>query len=902
MKITTKISLLISGFILAGLVPGLAQAQVPAHQTTLLSPLSFTNRAQCALDSEKPTSSILVMIDGYNAGKLANSVAKLQGLVPEEYSNKAMKEFRLSVAYMTLNIMNKMIRGQLPVLPTNLKTAQLPKYVDASVRCEKAGNNCSDMNQYLAGIWARAGKRAELTAYDRFTQDNFPLHASKDRLGCYYIKKFSALQGHLHNSEVNKSNLQDIALAYLNEADYLTGCFDSDDKLPNRFVTLQIDWETNKNSLNIQGFDFWNSLKIYLSWAWRNTNEVELLSPSFGRLFRSIALEESLMFSPNGCKSMTKPSCDSEYLSTNSVRELAKLSDSVTPEQFDNVPVGTELELLEKGVRGVNNDFLGTQSHDTAQGWLQNFRKNLIQSRALIKTRYQSAIMHLNILQDQLGTAVLASSLNKEIASYGSSENLMNELYYLCTEVRLAGDNSLDFLKSNIDRIAELKNMTQMQYSERRTVREHLDFFNQLTTPILAACNQLEKQNYWNKENYTVNKSGFSAWAKEMLQIGTEANAAPFVATVFTGKPMLSWSGQTAAGAQIICSSAIDCARLAVKSVVDLYAVSVYADALIPLAGKSSDPNLFNPYSELTTCKMYDPWFQTQRMNKVFMIDLANTALFGWNVLPIYLDVNFTAPKVASFNQLMKNGVLKFDPRLEKSKAQTSLVADFGPLLGAPCAVSLNNNGIKHYNFYSFSGLTVNYCDSKQKTEVISLKATDFANGANNERTFCGGCTLNFTAVAAASTATWSGGVNPAKFIVYLFRTFQKYFKAKKDKVNIPREWTVNAAYAAEVYKKYGEIPSHCVDMLGKGLNCFSDTCAAKAAQYIEQTYNAKVHSAYVHNNGDYQGLATDTVLRTNLCEGDISVTAYCNENRLEKFRVTNVYGWSKSCRRALGK
>ncbi|AFY00426.1 hypothetical protein [Bdellovibrio bacteriovorus] len=884
-------------------LPALSRAEVPAHQTSLLSPLKFTNRAQCALDSEKPTSSIMIMIDGYNAGKTANSVAKLRGLNTEEYSNKAMKEFRLSVAYMTLNIMNKMIRGQLPVLPMNLKTADLPKYLQANHSCEASGGNCSELNDYLSQIWARAGKRADLLAFDRFTQANFPLHSSKDRLGCYYIKKFSALQGHLQNPEVNQANLQDIALAYLNEADYLTGCFNADDSLNNRFVTLQIDWETNANSLAQQGFDFWNSLKIYLSWAWRHTNEVEQLSPNFGRIFRSIALEESIMFTPNGCKSMTKPSCDSEYLSANSIRELAKIS-GPTPEHFDTVPGGTDAEMLEKGVRGVNNDFLGTQSFDSAQEWLANFRKNVIQSRALMKTKYQAAITNLNLLQDQLGSAVLSTVVSKDISAHRGNEAMMNELYYMCTEIRLAGDETLDFLKTDIERIAQLKNMTQMQYSDRRSLQEHVNFFKAVSSQVLPFCNELEKQNYWNKSGYTVNKSGFAPWAKEMMQLQANPEEAKFIPTAFNNQALLSWNNQSVSGAQAICYSSVDCTRLMVKSMVDLYAVSTYADALVPLAGKTSDPNLFNPYSELKTCKMYDPWFQTQRMNKVLMVDLANTALFGWNILPIYVDVNFTAPKVASFNQLVKEGKIKFDPRVEKSKMQTSLVADFGPLLGAPCAVSLNSNGIKNYNFYSFSGLTVNYCDSKQSNEVVSNNPSDFATGAKTARSFCGGCTLNFTAVAAASTSTF-GVVNPAKFVVYLFRTFQKYFSAKKDKVNIPKSWEVNAAYAAEVYKKYGQIPTHCVDQLSKGLKCFRDSCAAKAADVFEKAYNTKVHEVYIREDDDSQWPPSDTKeawIKSDLCKGEAVIRFTCNERRVENFRTHSMYGFHKSCRRAMGK
>ncbi|KHD90050.1 MAG: hypothetical protein OM95_00580 [Bdellovibrio sp. ArHS] len=890
--------------------PALSPAQqIPAHQTSLLSPLPFTNRAQCALDSEKPTTSIFVMIDGYNAAKVANSVAKLSGQDTAAFSAKAMKEFRLSVAYMTLNIMNKMVRGYLPVLPANLKAASLPRYLQVSRACEQSkGAACTGLQDYLSQLWQNAGNRSAILSMDGFTSANFPLHSSKDRLGCYYVKKFSALQGHLHNAEVTAANLQDIALAYMNEADYITSCFDTDDSLSNRFVTLQLDWATNPKSLDIQGFDFWNSLKIYMSWAWRHTNELEVMSPTFGKLFKSIALEEAVLYTPNGCRSMTAPSCDNQYLSINSLRELAKASGGNNNEFFDTVPVGTDAELLEKGVRGVNNDFLGTQSFDKAEEWLGSFRKNLIQSRGIMKNKYQSAITHLNLLQDQLGVQGLTTLVQTAIQNEGSSDQVMNELYYMCTEIRLAGDETLDFLKTDIERIAQLKNLTQMPYSEKRSLPEHVNFFKEVSSRILPLCNELEKTNFWNKSGYTVNKQGFAPWAKDMLQItGNEESGEKFVPATFSGMPLLSWKTQTGSSSanQVICYNSIDCTRLLIKSMVDLYAVSTYADALIPLAGKSSDPNLFNPYSELKTCKMYDPWFQTQRMNKVFMADLANTALFGWNILPIYIDVNYKAPRVASFKQLVQDGTIKFDPRFEKSKIQTSVVADFGPLVGAPCAVSLNNNGLRTFNFYAFSGITLNYCDSKQQTEVISNNPSDFANGKENARSFCGGCTMNFMAVAGASTSSF-GVINPAKFVVYIVRAFQKFFNAKKDKVNIPKSWNVNAAYAAEVYKKYGQIPSHCVEQLGKGLRCFSDTCAAKAAAIFEETFNTRVHSVYIVDDNQERGYISDSSpreawIRSDLCKGDSIVRFTCNERKLEDTKVHSMRGFHKSCRQAIG-
>lgn len=882
-------------------------AQVDSNnKVSLLNPLTFTNRAQCAIDSEKPTDSIFVMIDGFNAGKIGHSVAKLNGWNPEEYSKKAMQEFRLGVGFLATTIMNKLTRGHLPLLPLNIKTSGLAKYQTVSALCEQSPNDCSELNNYIAEIWRNAGARKQLEAIDTFTKKHFPLHAEKDRIACYYVKRFSPLQGQLHSPEVNQTNLQEIALAYLNESDYITHCLDADDSLENRYATLQIDWSTNQNSLSQQGFDYWNSFKIYMSWAWRYSREIYAMSPVFGRLFESIALEESIVFAPNGCRSMVKPACDSAYLSENSLRELAKIN-AKSVEHAKNVPDGVQQELINKGVRAVNDDFLGTRGMNTASEWLGNFRKNLVQTRGQFKSKYQSAILNLNLIQDHLGASFIAESISNDFKQYSSNPQLMNEYYYLCTELRLAGDDKIDFLKTRIDKIAELKNMTQEMYSDRRKISDHITYFSNLSSQVLPICDQLEKSNFWNKGDYLVNKSGFAPWAKEMLSIQSSDTEIPVAKSFKVSAPLLSWKNRNVTGESAICYTGADCARLSVKSIIDLYAVATYADALVPLAGKLSTPNLFNPYSELNSCKIYDPWFNTRRMNKAFMSDLANTALFGWNILPIYFDATASAPRVASFNQLVNDGIIKFDPRLENSNVQKSMVADFGPLVGAPCAIALNNNGLKNFNFYSFTGLTVNYCDSKESSEIIGNNPNDFINGKQKARTLCAGCTLNFNAVASAASSTVVGTFNPAKLLVYLFRTFSRYHDAKEDKVNIPKSWTVNPAYAAEVYKKYGTIPSHCVDQLGKGLACYSNMCAAQAAKYFEVTFGKKVHEVFVRSqDGDSTQHATignlEAWVQSDICKGETVIKFYCDERKPERFSVQSVYGFSKACRNVIGR
>lgn len=107
------------------------------------------------------------------------------------------------------------------------------------------------------------------------------------------------------------------------------------------------------------------------------------------------------MLTPNGCKSLTPPKCNNEYLSMNSVREFAKVSMN-SFSAYEYVPKNLAQETLNKGVRSINDDFLGTRSFETANDWLQNFRKNLIQNRGMLKSKFMSSIGNLGIIKEKV--------------------------------------------------------------------------------------------------------------------------------------------------------------------------------------------------------------------------------------------------------------------------------------------------------------------------------------------------------------------------------------------------------------------------------------------------------------------------------------------------------------------
>lgn len=144
-----------------------------------LNELRITNRAQCAVDSEAPTDTAFLIIDGYNAGKLGNSLAKNLGLDTAETSQETMKEFRLSLTHMSLVIFNKLMNGRLPLLPSNINEKTALKNYSEQVKLCKDKIYCSDLSSYIAKLWALSEDSdvvpgaPEWKAVDNFSKNNF---------------------------------------------------------------------------------------------------------------------------------------------------------------------------------------------------------------------------------------------------------------------------------------------------------------------------------------------------------------------------------------------------------------------------------------------------------------------------------------------------------------------------------------------------------------------------------------------------------------------------------------------------------------------------------------------------------------------------------------------------------
>lgn len=883
---------------------------VLAGHTLPFNELRYTNRAQCAVDSDLPTTSAFTIVDGYNAGRVSYALAKNFGTDADAAAAEGMKEFRLALSGLQGQIIEKLLRGQLPLLPLNLDEKQvdtnLKNYRRLALSC---GENvfCPQLKDYIQTIWSESLKPANagtgLQKLDAYKATNYVPSTLQGKSTCLYLKKFSPLQGPLQSSGIDVVQLTNLAQTLLDTSKFVDACQSQDPNLDSRNAAVQFDIQVSDMKVwDKIGFDFWNSVKIYLSWAWRYSPELQSWTPKNASIFRNIDLEESILLMPNGCRAITAPKCDNQTLAINAIRELAKKTGTVT--EFDElIPNGPENNLTDRGARAVNDDFLATTSYEKASEWVANFRKNFTQTRWIMKNKVFNANQTMTVIARNYQASELVEAMKPLLLATSVSKELKDEAAYMCLEWRLSADQKLDFLRTDIDRIAQLETMAQVNQGVGLPIDQQIGYFQALSNALSPLCEQLEQSQFFRETNYTTDWKGLEAWAKELTKSSMPQtageNPAPFLAYVPATGPFLTLGTDRA----VLCANPMDCARRIFKAAVDLYAASTYAEAFLPVANTPTSADVFNPYAELKACKVYDPWFVQNRVRKVFVADLVNTALVGWNPIPLYLDVNFSAPKVTSFNKLVEDGKIKFDPNVQKSKMQAALLADFGPLLGAPCAIQLSPNADKPFNFYAFSGISLNYCKVRAQRDGVAQNPDDIRTTDPKDTSVCAGCTMNFTGVASGIASTTAASTfNPLKFGVYLFRAIYRFVKGMQDKTNIPRSYTINLDNVLEAYKRFGnKIPEFCVEPLSQGLKCFEDICSSKVGNFFEEEFKATPTQITYRNDssrlGDNRKEATVTIAA---CKGTITVPFVCQKSTGSRFGILEEPTGTGDCRQWL--
>ncbi len=853
-----------------------------------LAPITYSNRAGCADDSKSATRSAYVVIDTLNVAKMGWRLALDTNKDPKYLTTEIVHRYKYAVLKLLDNLAMKLLEGKLPLLPSDITDGDVPKrYNEISARCPLDGY-CKELDQYIGEVWENSvGKNpGNVFKVDDFDPANSFINSStvKDkfddvRTGCYYLKKHSELQGHLDTvKKPDVTSLKKLMDSHVKQDEYLAACddFAVQSSLENGAFLFEIvgvkekRWQKNDSKY---GFDFWNSLKLYASWAFRLSPEIGAFQYPFANVFRSVHFEDTLMLFSNGCKSITKPKCENSHLTEQKIRDFAQYDFDRNMSAFDEtkyVADGVTSELIEKPLPSVNQDELDFNQFPSMDEWVKNFRKNMVRTRGMMKGRILDAINTLELTKNYLSISDIISSLKSlkqsvdnwpRVAGENFDEfHVKNQFYYLCSEYLIASDSTLGVLKNDLERVKDLKTLAHVTRDlTTESVASMFDYYEELATQVRGFCSELEAEGFWGSNFQELEKSGFKPWYTEFYYKNSVTANISERRGILEATPLFVHEkfSRTNNAKDIICFDGVDCSRKILESIVNMYTATMYAKTYFSSQKEISAVNMANPYAERVACKVYDPWWKTKKAFFNLITDVSMAAISAVNPTPFYLAADILPKKVTSFNEMLEDGTLKLDPKWDRQRLVGAIGADFGSLLGIPCMVTLSNTkgGIGHLNKYYFAGVSIDACVDHTGSKVIAMSAGDVNVTPEKSVSGCVSCTLNFSnAINIYAVISQVPVLNSA---VYLFRGVLRFFKALRDPINVPRKYVVDINSVVEAHRKNGEIEDDCVSKLRSGKHCMDYSYEKTYADFFQRYYKMAINridkypgGAFIYLNG----------------------------------------------------
>ena len=817
-------------------------SQVLAGGKNITSDLRFTNRAQCALDSKLPSESSLVLLSNMDIGRSLYRLAKVRGEDTNAFTKLGLSKYRYTVLSLLELIHKKLVSNQLPILPSDLSLkTNLTKYSEISQKCSTS-NKCPELDDYLAAIWDSSHlKRPDLSSIDNFNQTNFLNLEEKvpaKALNCSYLKKFTPLEAQLFGTKPTADVLEQIAKATAEVDDYYSDCHDYSAQESLKVSTYEISTEIAKSKrFEVAGFDYWNSMKVFFSWAFRNSKEAQQMAYPFDEIFSSVLIEDSLFMTPNGCKSLVSPKCDPQTINQNSIRMFAKndfQQSAANLDVFRSVPEGATKNLIEDQFPVVNQDILGFANFETADSWTESFRQNFSETRLTMRKKFVTAVNNLSLISKGLRTDNLESTLENYfrpiITSPGPGDTqLKSELYYLCAESAFLSSEDLSYLKPKMDILGKINTSDNLTDSiNSKTLNEIYDYYTKVAEKVNKLCSSFDQSKVFDPD-FIVDKTGFNRWYLDTVYEGKVDSMASILRKVKlqSMKPMLAYGlyASTKDVRDVICIDSTDCARTAIQSIVDIYSVVQYSELFLNIKNEISSSNMLNPYAERTACKVYDPWYKTKASLFAFGTDVAQAAVSSVAPGVIYGNFDLEAGKVTSFNQLVKDGKIQVDPKYEKTKVISTVALDLGSFTHLPCQVSISKSKkMDPSKVLGFRGVTVRACKANEKNAINVETSNEMGETTDKYKAACVQCSLDFEQVSLAVSSAIPFG----RTAFFMARAVIRLYKGMKDPMNVPRSWAVNPYLVRASYDSHGgKIPNDCVRQLIKGKSCMKNACEA---------------------------------------------------------------------------
>lgn len=824
--------------------------------------LQISNAPQCAADMSEPTQSVFLAVSFRDTALILKALAPQIQQDPMTFIQNGNKAFKIKLNLLTEKIIHGLDSGLLPVITTK----------DESL---------------IQKSWEAYKNSAPL-----------PEQTIED-LRCYQVNDINSYYSHLFIRGINQSTLTELAKQYKDNKSRINGCSSENIEANADFYPVfNYDFKVKDAKKWKQvGFDFWGSYKIYLSWAWRNEQSLGSLNQVYNKIFKSVPIEEQVVILSNGCKSLTRPECHSDFLSSTELRTLFTLDrkkldlTSSTLEMRDNIMDNND------SVDQKAQQQLALQAAENK--WVRSFQKSYLGFTQAHKDKLYEA----NKLMSSLTAQVGVGRFNQDLLLSLKDKTQNESLYYLCSEARLLGqEKPLSIFKFDLDFMRQQGSKLNAMLKFGLTVEEMIALYENISPRLAEVCTQFD-QSLRDGNLAQENWSQYRAWYKnylsryKILQTAIENDEEVAEAVVIEKAPQNY--------VKDLCENAVDCARKVIEGVVNINKVLLHSKTFFRTEFVQAP--LFNERAEKVACGLYDPWEAGRLNHKKLLADVGSSLLFGWTSLPIYLDVNFKPKELVSMNKMIEDGHVRFDVGFEKHQVQKSLSLNFGSFLNVPCSIQLSqtkNLQSESANLpYVFSGLSVSACKGNKYDHISSpqQQIDSFKKTPETDRSVCGQCAINFSQVVPLVA---KNSFAPLRFLIRLAESLVRYNTAKNDDTINPRQFNINTKYLVQTYDKYNGIPEQCVSMLTRGLRCQSNMCEALAVKEFEVKTGLEVDSVSLSENTDSVSFGTyeKAYFKVKGCTKEISVPMNCQGNG-SSFYMMSVSKYSlKSCQKELQK
>lgn len=822
--------------------------------------LQISNAPQCAADMSQPTQSVFLAVSFRDTALVLKELAPQIQKDPVTFIKNGNRVFKIKLNLLTEKIIRGLDSGLLPFVQ---------KKDDASVQ----------------------------QAWARFNETPSYALRNLEEIKCYQVNDINSYYSHLFIRGVNQSTLTELAKQYKDGKSRINGCtIENIEANTDFYPVFNYDLKL-KDSKKWQqaGFDFWTSFKIYLSWAWRNDLRQDLLSVDpqaqvYQKIFKSIPIEEQVVLLSNGCKSLTRPECNSDFLSSTELRTLFTLDrkkldlTSSTLEMRDNIMDNND------GVDQKAQQQLALKSAENE--WVRSFQKSYLGFTQAHKDKLYEANKLMSSLTAQVGIRKFNEDLLVSLQDKTQYENL----YYMCSEARLLGqEKPLSIFKFDLDFIKQQGSKLNQMLKFGLTVEEMVALYENISPQLTQICGQFDqslREGGLVEENWTRYRNWYKNYLSryKILKVYLEEDEQNAVQLPDLGPKNY---------VQGLCANAVDCARNVIEGVVNINKVLLHSKTFF--RAEFVQAPLFNERAEKVACNLYDPWEAGRLNHKKLMADIGSSLLFGWTSLPIYLDVNFKPKELVSMSKMIEDGHVRFDTEFDKKQLQKSLSLNFGSFFNVPCSIQLSQTKRfepgQQATPFVFNGLSVSACKAQKHDQISSpqQQIDSFKKTPETDQSVCGQCSISFAQVAPIIA---KNSFAPIRFLIRLAESLMRFNAAKNDDTINPRQFNINTKYLVETFDKYKMIPEQCVPMLTRGLRCQSNMCEALAVREFELKTGLEVDSVSLGENREASTFDTydQAYFKVKGCKKEISVPINCQGNGSSFYMMSISKRSLKSC------